>query len=520
MTHNVSLPGDAFGAAARTPRAGSAKSWRGYDATMMFCVVVAIVAVVASVFQLVIGANFLVVVASLGIIAITLVPVRLYGLGHFIGAFFAFMCFYWGMNSLAVKSLTLQKLDSYLYSPVLSYTIVFVSVAGSAVGAMIVNSLLRILPKLAWPTPPPRVLRLVTIFSVVIGVAGVAMARLGGALQAIAVFFSSYIILAFAAECVRMMLVTDRKRALSPFGLALGLGTVLLSVASNSKFGVLLVPVAYVVVVLAYGGRFKVAHFVVGALGAIFLSSYVFPAISYIARANRDTLSPSEMLATTASSIGGLIVGDEATRQQIEARNARATLGRDAGTRYDVPYVKHAPLFFERFMLVPYVDAVARRMNFEGPYAGAGFIVQRFSNLLPKFINANKVEEYSGHEILTDLRLSQPGFKGFPTIGLPGEVFYAGGTLFAFFASMAVFGVFSIVIGVLVGRIHENLFGVFLFVRYSHLLISGLSMNYGFFIFRQLPVDIVLFLVVIVVARYGAGSQEGPSVFLKRGRGL
>ncbi|MBU1348157.1 MAG: hypothetical protein KKA16_14545 [Alphaproteobacteria bacterium] len=491
--------------------AATVYSRRAFTVTQRVCGVMGATAMATGLFQLIaLGADPWVSILAVGTVFAALLPIWVYGVGRSIGVFFLFVCCYWGLNALVVKSVLLQPLDSYLYTPVLSHLIVFIAISGSSLGAVLARPLMQVVPQIRWPAATPSFLRSVSQASLVIGILGLVLSRLGGGAQALSIFLSSYFILAFSAECARELLLTQGRRHISVFGVVIAALLMLVSLASNSKFGIMAIPLAYVVTVFAFGGRFRVSHAVLGVVAAIFLSSVVFPAITFIARSDRNQVSATQLVSNTFVAMQNLATGDEAVRVQLEAREARNA--RAGGWRYDVPYQRHVPLIFERFLLVPFVDAVARRLSVSGPFAGTSFITSQLANTLPAFINPNKVEAYSGNEIVVSLRLADSGFAGFPTMGWPAEAFYAGNLSFVFLSSIAVFFLFSLALSVTIGRTAGNIFAVFIVTRYFHLLTCGVFSNFAYFTIRQLPVDLLLFGVMILIARW-RGLGVTPSAY-------
>lgn len=468
--------------------------------TQLFLVVALITIGTAAILQTILGNDPLVTLLASATALVTLVPIWLNKLDNIVGIFFTFVLFYWSLTSLILKSILVQRLDSYLYSPLLTHLIIFAAVSAFVAAAVVVRFLLLRTPKIIWPVPTPRQLRLISAFSIALGCLGLVLAQLGGQAQALSVFLTSYLVAAFCAECGRLLIMSKGKTSLSPGAIIIALFFVLSSIANNSKFGILIIPLAYLMTLWAFGGRVRLSYLFIGVVVAIVSSSYIFPAITVIARQDRGNISADQMVAGTITTIAQMAVGNEDVRRQFELREAARRHGSDASTRYDAPYVRKLPVFFERFMLVPYVDAVARRMTLEGPHAGPRIITSQLKTVLPSFLAPDKRSSYTGNEIVVALRLSQPGFEGFPTMGWPAETFYSGGLLGVIVWSLIIGSLFIAALSLLIGRVSFNLFAVYIVVRYFHLICSGVSVNYFFFISRQLPVDIFLFFVMYYIS--------------------
>ncbi|MCJ2189277.1 hypothetical protein [Novosphingobium beihaiensis] len=432
---------------------------------------------------------------SLAIIIASLLPIRTYGISHSVGVFFIFICFYWSFNSLVLKSVFFQPLDSFLYSPTLSYLIVFLAILGASLGALGTSILLPYFSPPRWQKVPAGALAPISIVSLFIGLSSMIVAKMGVVGEAASVFLAAFLLLALISELARVMIINKSKKGMSIWAAVLVIILVILSISHNTKFLLFAAPLSYVVTIFSFKGRFRVSHFVLGAGAIIFLSSVAFPAITYIARGKRDISTPVELIAYTTDAMVKLATGDKGIRQQLEAREARSL--RAAGLfRYDVPYTRQFPLFFERFVLVPYVDAVARVFSVKGPFAGTSFVTSQITDVLPSFLNPNKKEIYSGNVIVSQLGLQDPNFEGYPTIGWPAEAFYANGLLFTIASSFVLFLIFTGFLAIFVGRMEWNIFAIYICVRYFHLLSSGVFGSYIFFMLRQLPVDILLFILI------------------------
>ncbi len=467
----------------------------GATPTQRFCGIVVASSVVLTLFQLVIGCSPPVAALSFAIILFALAPVAVYGASNIVGLLFVFVLFYFSFLALILKSIFLQPLQTYLYAPFVSHLVAAVGVAGSAAGALAARPFLRLDRALIPPmVRDARAVGKLAIMSLAVGLVGVVLNRGSGQVHALSQFLYPQLYFSLVAAMASSLIASGGRRALSTLSVSIALLLVVLSAAGNSKQGFVAVGLCYLASVLSFGGRIRVPTFIAACLVGFFLSSFVFPAITNIARQDRDRLSPVEMLERTTQAAAGLMTGDQQTQDTIDRQTAeynRIPLG-----RYRVEYSRHLPLFFERFMMVPYTDAVVWKIPLNGPYFGTELIYQNLANNLPIFLYAGKQQVYSGHEILLSLGLIDPGSAGYQTMTLHAEAFYSGGLWAVFLFAAGIYLLLSFLLGRTIGPVSFSVFAVYIVVIYFHFFMSQLSNGFVFFAFRQFPVDVVIYLVL------------------------
>lgn len=465
---------------------------RPSSATRRLTLAVAASALVFAVLQIALGASPLLVVALVGVIIVTLVPVRVYGLAHIVGLLFLAICFYFGYLALLAPTLILRRADAELFVPELSSMVVFAFAASAAAGALAARLIFPYLPLLVRPIEDPRTLRRLAVVALALGVVGMGLSRLQGWAVSLGAFLGSYLILAFAFELTATLKETGNRRSMSPLAIVLAAAIFVGTVTANSKSGLFIAIGAWATANIMCGRRLNWRLIVPGAMLGVLLT-YFFLSVNMV-RMYREEVSGLELMTMTAETAVGLATADADTLVQLERMK-----GDNVNTNplfYSVTYFEGLPVLIERFIMLPYADAVLRSTDPAGPFAGNSFLTRQLWDMLPAFLNPDKDTSYSGNIIVVALGLGDPSFNGNPTIGLAAEFFYAGGYVTVIVGAALLFFLISVVLGTTVGSVAGNAFGVYVFVRYVHFLVVGAGAGVVFFMSRQLPFDLTFLLIM------------------------
>lgn len=477
-------------------------SVRTSSATQRVTLFLAVSAFVFALVQIVLGASPMMVAALLAATVAALAPIRVYGLGHIVGVLFFVLCLYFAYNALLVPTLVLRPADVELFVPEFSAAVVLLFSVSAAAGALAVRLVLPYLPKLAPPIGQARTLRQTAVVSLALGLLGFALVR-SPAFASTGALLTGFLYLAFTFEVAATLTESNRRRSLSILGVAILGAVVLTTIMVNSKAGLFATAGAWAVTNLAYGRRIDWRLLLPLAFVAVAIT-YLFLAINLV-RGDRDDVSGLEMILMTIDTAAGLLTGDPQIVAQLEAM----TIGEVRNPSfYSVTYFQELPVLVERFVMLPYVDAILRSMNADGPFAGASFVTQQFGGVLPSFLNPGKEPVYIGNTIAMALGLGGDDFNAHPTMGMAAELFYADGFMGVAIGSAALFFLVCAVLTTTVGPVIGNPFGAFVVVRYVHFLVVGTSMNHLFFVTRQLPLDLALVFAVALVTRNGSAAPR------------
>ena len=445
-----------------------------------------------AVVQLSLGASATLVLALVGATLVSLVPVQIYRLSHVVGALYFLFCLYFGFNALLLPTLVLRPADANLFAPDFSAVIILLFACAASIGGLIPHFFFRKLGPIVRPVTSPLVMRRLAIIMFGLGLAGAAMTQ-SGALRAVANPLSGYLVLALVLEVAATLVQSKNRRSMSALGILIIAVLILSSFLNNSKVGLFITAGTWLVTNLAFGRRIGWRIILPIAVASV-ISTYFFFAIN-IVRSVRDQVAPFELMLMTFEMAIGLATGDAYSVAEMDkmANNIHvANL-----MQYSILYFDGLPVLAERFVLLPYADAILRAIPADGPFAGISFITSQFADLLPAFLHPGKQSSYVGNVMVQQLGLGSDDFNGSPTLGLAPELFYAGGYSFVALGTMAWFGTISALLAAVSGTVTRNVFAIYLIARYFHWLVTSTSMSFAFFATRQLPVDMLVFIVSV-----------------------
>ena len=456
------------------------------------------------VFQLILQASPVVVILSVlsGLIAI--LPCFFYGLGRTVGVLYLMVWFQVSFGALLTKSMLLQPLDSNLFSPVFSHLILLVGAIAFSASALLAYTFTPLHKDLIRPELNPR--RLTALAAIFAGLWASAMivGKLGANGAAIAVFLRNYIFLAFVCETAATILRSNGTRTFSFFGAALFAVTIAFSISVNSKAGILGIGVCYFLTLLAFGRRPSLR--VVGALVPAFaiLTIAINPAI-HVVRAQRDRLNPFEIMAATTSTAVGILIGDEDTVAKVDSLKRQEF---QAGYNlYRNRYLGRSDVWFDRFILTGYIDAITRRVTYDGPFFGWNYILSQTAEALPRQLyGATKNRYSSGARITRTLGLTERDAAVSPTVPLPIELFVAAG-----FPAILILGIptlaFAIsALNLVANTFRRNVWSIGFLGIYGYFFAVQTYSGYIFFTLRQIPTDAIVITLAGVLTSIIIGS--------------
>lgn len=460
-------------------------------------------------FQLFLGASPVVVLLSLASGLATILPCLVYGFGRFVGVLYILVWFQFSFGGLLAKSILFQPLDSNLFQPVLSHLILLAGALSFSIGALVAFSFGPLQRNLVRPELNPRTLTILAAIFTALWASAFFVEKMGANGAAIAVFLRNYLFLAFICETVSTVLRTEGRRTLSRFSAVLAVFAVGFSIAMNSKEGILDIGACYVLALLCLGRRPSMA--VWGSVVPAFavLTFVLTPAI-HLVRGDRDRLGPFELLAATTSTAFSIVEGDSQTLARIEQMNYQESA--QSYNLYQSHYLGRSGVWYDRFILTGYIDAITRRVSYDGPFFGWNFVLNQTAQALPRqFLDSEKNRYYGGAQITRSLGLTARDAAVFPTVPLPIELFVAGG----FWAIFAI-GVPTITIAVagfnlFAFQFRGNVWAVFFLATYGFFFTVEMYLQYVFLVLRQLPTDAIVITAAGAVAAlmYGARRPTG-----------
>lgn len=449
--------------------------------------------------QLLLGTLPAVVLLAFATGIVSLAPVVMYGLTSTVGVLFLLMYYQFSFGELITKTLLLQTLDSFLFVPQFSHWIQLTGAAAFSLGAIAAK--LVPLPKGNFLTPvtEPRLLVWLSVILAVLSLTRFPLEASGGAGIAASRFLSNYLVLAFVLATAATLLKTEGRALFSPWSSFLGLAVCAESLAANSKTGIFAAGLSVILVSSCFAKRISGRHLFWLIPSVAVLTIAIVPAV-HLSRSHRDTATAGEMAAMTIDTAGKLLVGDPVARRAVEDLDlSTGLIDYDA---YRARYTGRDAAWYDRFILIGFIDGVARRLNPDGPFLGLNFVLGRTLEILPIQLNGEK-QELSPNDGLTQaLALTSPKTHIFITVPVCVELFAAGGFTAAFIVAGLVMFLAASAINFVAQSFYYNVWGCATLVVYGFYLCVQSYLGYMFFFFRQFPTDLIILSMALALARH------------------
>jgi hypothetical protein len=282
-------------------------------------------------------------------------------------------------------------------------------------------------------------------------------------------------------------------------------GLVVLGMLGNSKTAILLPALIYVASVAAFRARIRWQTVLAAVLALAFLSEFLFPAV-HIVRSERSRASPIEMGSLTLQAVWGLMTGDSETL----AEKDNLGLIQRSSDLYRNVYFGSQQVWLDRFTNTGYIDAVARRMNFDGPFLGIEPVVgNTFYSVLPRVLNPSKydsIQTAAGDGILQAYGLQTEHLVGYATVPLPIELFAAGGFWAIFLVGIPLVFLMVFDLNLFVFDFRENPWAVCFIIYYAMSFYAQTHDGFSLAGLRQMPFD---FFVMTFGATFAAMLKRG-----------
>lgn len=455
--------------------------------------------------QLLLGGDPLIILLCLMSEAVCLVPVYLYGLGRTVGILYLGVWLAFSFSALLAKTILLQPIDSNLFNPLLTFC---VTLAGSlaftiaAVAAYYVKPLRNnVMPVIRDPNILSIVAKILFFLGTTVFVLHIGTDRnstLSNILIQIAPFSSFGLVCQMSADAVR----SRGRRVFTTTSLLMFFALVYVGLSSNSKTGVLTAGLAYILVIFAFRIRLKWPVLIGGFLALAFCSEFLFPAI-HIVRADRDRLNPFEISLETIGTVADLLTGDKDTVARRDALSQDSTGGN--ADLYRNVYFGSSQVWLDRFTNTGFIDAVARRVDFGGPFLGADSVLNQTFDFLPRQLDPAKTILFrtSGGDRVTEAYgLTYRDTFDAPTVPLAIELFSAGGFGMIFAVGAPLIFTFLIFINFFVFDFIDNVWSAVFITAFGMLFYCSTYDVYIFFFTREIPTDYIIMTSLTIIATF------------------
>lgn len=450
-----------------------------------------VVAVLAAAAQLGLGASALVVLLAVIAVGAGLLAFVMQG-AYSIGAWFALI--YVAGNvlvPLVAKTVMRQPLDSHLYAPVLSFSVLAVSTVALLVALLLVARVDVGRPALARRTDA-RALPWLSWGSFVLGVGFWFLNQHfqdpgGSGFGGFAVF-RDLLLMAVIARTALVLQRTDNRRSVDA-RLAFILGvSVILGLLTNSKTNAAYPVVSYFATVLFFRRGLTVIHLVTLTVAFVVFVSVVTPLIQAWRYLGIQRMPTAERVTFIQRNMAGLFNG---TSFQGYAR--LAMLDFRGGYYNYFGGAGRGQMLLGRYASVQQIDPVIAQARIQGLMGGAA-IWPAFLRQLPSVLYPNKPQSSDAYSILVHFSLVDPAAGKYPTLPLAGQAYAAYGfpgvALIPFLAFLAVF----LALKKFGWQLYHNVFAIFVLSEFVVVYASqGDLAQYVGLVARGLPVFFVVF---------------------------
>lgn len=378
--------------------------------------------------QLFLGADPFVVLLSMAGILVAFLPLCLNGRDLYSIAAMVFGLRYLGA-ALILKTLYLQPLQSHLFAPLISYFGVFLIMVTATSTILLVRSLDRGIDTFAFPNDPGSLRRL-SICCFCVGAvflsifAGSASGTAGtgngiGGIGIVAAALQYLLILAFIAEALRSLEVSDGRSLFSPFLIGMMITTFLAVSALNARGFFLNCLIGVVLVGFIYRAiTWKYVAF--GLAFIVLFTNFVTPVVLYT-RAQKGmaltqfiqySLETGYKAATNPSFLKYVKSIEDAKSQDI------------SDVEYD--YYGDRSNIGNRLSFIGLFDTVYQACQGTVPLGVLSFL-QSLRGVAPGFLGLPKNPESLGDWLGWEVGLVPPGMQPFINYGLPMEGYTSWG---------------------------------------------------------------------------------------------
>ena len=467
--------------------------------TKRLTLLLSIPAALASILQLWLGASPLVlalaiVVAGLGLFAFAL-------LGAFnLGAWL--VLFYVSGNvliALYAKSVLLQPIDSHLYAPVASFSVLAVSTAALVAGALIARRL-NVGRPLFVRSLRPRTLAALSWGCFLLGVtswfANEHFQQTGGSgFGGISIFRDLLLMAVIARTALLLQTSNDRQS----FDLRLGIILVIsvsLGLLTDSKTYAAYPVVSYFATLVFFRRRLALQQIAVLGFGAMVFVVVITPMIQAWRHLGVQQLPVTGRVSMISHGFADLVESDRlrwyADLAQVELRGGYYNyFGGQA----------RGQVLLGRYASVQQIDPVIAETDHRGTIGGTA-IWPAVTRQIPSVIYPDKPRFSDGYYILARFGLIDPSGGKFPTVPLAGQAYAGYGFIGLAVISLVVFLSVLLALKKFGWTLYRNVFAIFMFSEFIVVYAGqGDLTQYVALVVRVIPEVSLVFWVLCILPR-------------------
>jgi len=408
--------------------------------------------------------------------------------------------------ALAAKTLLFQPVDSRLYAPIESFSIL----TAGAVELLIAVGISLIVPvgkSVFHSIRDPRFLIRLSNSTFLLGTLFWFLNRLfqdpgGSSFGGIAVFWN-LVLMAVIARTAFLLERSNGGRSIDS-GLVLILGAcVAMGLIDNSKTGVALPIVSYFATSLFYRRGLTYQQIAGAAFGLVLVAALLGPMIhAFRALGVQEIPWRQRIDLIERGAKDALVVGRLKRYEQLAS-------GQFSSGYYDYFGQGREQMLVGRYASIQQLDPVIATTSRHSTLGGS-IIWPAFGRLLPSFIYPAKPHDIESYRALVHLGLIDPTGGRYPTVPLLAQSYAAYGVAGVILIPLLTFTAFLLTLKKLGWNLHRNVFGIFFFcvfiVVYAN---QGDLGQYAGFALRNFPLLAALLWLLTRICR-------GPNLFARR----
>ena len=441
------------------------------------------------------GCSPLVALLAVGSVLISLVPAILYGWRDLPSLLVMLGGVRYVTTAVVWKLMEGSPLDSGLYAPLESFTVVLVGTLATACAAVLAH--------LLWRRRQVFVERYSAWGYVILAGAGLAFAIAYLVVRASDVNVPGGFAGIFKHGIVLFPLAwmgfnwTRYRRVFTPEFVAGMAVLIIVTLGFNSRQSAGYAAVAIGLFLVGFRVRISPGLAALAAAFVIFFGVVVAPAMSDV-RIYKRYLSTSEMVELTIDQIGKRLAGNYVD----------PTINPDA--IYQLHYLKHSNNFTSRLVNVHILDFMVARAESQGPIGTERFY-EGLWELLPSIIVRDKSTITHPDYAFWIYGVIPYGVQNFITSTPYGDAYSYGGLSFTFGAVLVAYLLVFLLFRIACPRLEKSILSVFVIAIYAHELTAGYILSVYGVALRTLPVEILVFWLATKVG-WPQASNRSSSV--------
>jgi len=363
--------------------------------------------------------------------------------------------------ALVAKTAFLQRVDSNLYVPLESFSVLAISSVVLLI-ALLTGVTIPVGKPLFRSIRDPRLLRFLSNSSFALGTLFWYLTRLfqdpgASGFGGVAVFWN-LLLMAVIARTAMVIERTDGRRSVDVTLIMILLACVAMGLIDNSKTEVALPIIAYFATSLFFVRGITRRQCVAGALGVVLMAAVIGPMIHAYRALGIHDIPWRQRVGLLGRGVEDVLAhGDVAFYQEVASEVASMDFG---SGYYDYFGKGSGQMLLGRYASIQQIDPVIATVNRRG-LRGGSVIWPAFQRLVPTLLFPAKPRDTEGFLLLVQLGISDPEGNKYPTVPLIAQSYAAYGSTGVVLIPFLSFLSFLLALKKLGWRLYRNVFAIF-----------------------------------------------------------